>query len=72
LLFKYKNASHSFSQADDKYHYSIGSSSVILEKGTFKIIHFELNGMKTINLKVAAEMSVILTGAKEFWNDKNI
>lgn len=70
LLYKQKNRRYSIFRSADNYQFTDGDSAVILESTTFRIAQFKLKGTKTINLKVAAEMSVILAGAKEFWNNK--
>ncbi len=72
LLFKQNNSRYSIFQADEKYQFTDNASAALLENDTFKIIQLNLIGAKTINLKIAAEMSVILAGAKEFWNNNNI
>jgi hypothetical protein len=42
-----------------------------LEKSTLQIISYDLKENQTIYLDKAAEMSVILAGAKEFWKGSN-
>jgi putative selenate reductase len=71
LFFKDHLTIFSLNKSSNKYHFKKGDSLVILETNTFKIISFDLQDEQTIHLVKAAEMSVVLSGAIEFWTGLN-
>ncbi len=71
LIFKQDLAVYSLTILDNRYRFGIGNSEVILEINTLKIIRIKLKDYDTIYLDKAAEMSVILKGANEFWTGLN-
>jgi putative selenate reductase len=72
LNYKDNNIRYSILRTGDYYTYTVNSSEVILHCNTFKVIGFKLNVPQVITLLTAVEMSVILSGAIEFWKGKNI
>jgi putative selenate reductase len=71
LYYKDKQRFHSLTNPGHEYHYTVAKSSIILKNETLQIINYDLKENQTIYLDKAAEMSVILAGAKEFWTGSN-
>jgi putative selenate reductase len=67
LDFKQKMRSYSLVKSGNNYIFGNNNSSAVLEAATLKVISYELKDDYTIYLDKAAEMSLILAGAKEFW-----
>lgn len=67
LFFKQKMRSYSLVKSGNNYIFGNNNSSAVLEAATLKVISSELKDDHAIYLDKAAEMSLILAGAKEFW-----
>jgi putative selenate reductase len=68
LSYKKQNIFSSLTKTNDQYNFTNDKCVVSLAPKSFKIIDFKNNEIEPVNLKLAIEMSLILTGAKEFWN----
>jgi putative selenate reductase len=71
LYFKQQSNVFSIKKIKNTYHFKKGSSWVKLDSETFNVKEFEMGDQHTISLYKAAEMSLILAGAKEFWTGTN-
>jgi putative selenate reductase len=67
LYYKEQSKNYSLQKNGSSYHFIKGSSWVNLDSVSFKVKEFEMGDQHTISLVKAAEMSLILAGAIEFW-----
>jgi putative selenate reductase len=68
LSYKKQNVIYTLTKANNKYNFTNGNFIIVLEAASFKIIDIKNNAIEPVNLELAIEMSLILAGAKEFWN----
>ncbi|MCD4735243.1 MAG: putative selenate reductase subunit YgfK [Bacteroidales bacterium] len=64
LKYKQNGVLHQLKQSGDEYNYLINDSEILIDKESFSIKFYKIEDEKEIRLEKAAEMSLILTAAK--------
>ncbi|MDB4303248.1 DUF559 domain-containing protein, partial [Desulfosarcina sp.] len=70
LNLKQNGILHQLSKNNEEFNYKINKSEIIFDKNTFKIKSHNIQSKDSVELKVAAEMSIIWEGARDLYGFK--